>query len=142
MNLHELQTIKHYNLPVKMFVLNNQGYHSIKETQTNFFNANFIGINKDTGISFPDCSKLADLYGFKYYKIDSTERMEEIIKNVLSFEGSVMCEVVLCDYIFAPKLSSEKKPDGRIISKPLEDLSPFLDRNELKGNMIFPIDEE
>ncbi len=138
MNIQELQTVKHYNLPVKIFILNNQGYHSIKETQTNFFNSDFIGIDKESGVSFPDNSKLADLYGLKYYKIDSTAKMREVINSVLSCKEGVICEVVLGDYIFAPKLSSEKKPDGRIISKPLEDLSPLLDRDEFKTNMIIP----
>lgn len=143
MNLQELQTIKHYKLPIKIFVLNNQGYHSIKETQINYFNGNFIGINKDTGISFPNCSKLADLYGLKYFKINSTARMGQTIKNVLYSKKAVLCEIILhCDYIFAPKLSSKKEPDGRMVSSPLEDLYPFLDRDELKTNMIIPEDDE
>lgn len=142
MNLQELQTVRHYNLPVKIFILNNQGYHSIKETQANFFKGDFIGINKESGVSFPDNSKLADLYGLKYYKIDSTAKMREVINSVLSCKEGVICEVVLSDYIFAPKLSSEKKPDGRMVSKPLEDLSPLLDRDEFKTNMIIPIIDE
>lgn len=142
MNIQELQTIKHYNLPVKIFVLNNQGYHSIKETQTNYFNSDFIGVNKDSGVSFPDCSKLADLYGFKYFRINAAHSMQETIKQTLSCAGPAMCEVVLCNYTFAPKLSSEKKPDGTMVSKPLEDLFPFLGRDEFKANMLFPVDEE
>jgi acetolactate synthase-1/2/3 large subunit len=143
MNLQELQTIKHYNLPVKIFILNNRGYRSIEQTQTEFFNANFIGCNKDSGVSFPDCSKLADLYDLKYYRIDSTAKMRQVIESVLSCEGAVICEVVLNkDYIFAPKLSSKKIPYGRIESKPLEDLSPFLERNEFKANMIIPVIDE
>lgn len=137
MNLQELQTIKHHNLAVKIFILNNQGYSSMKQTQTAFFDGNFIGCNAESGVSFPDNSKLADLYNLKYFKIDSTTNMQKIIKNVLSFSGGVLCEVILTnDYIIAPKLTSEKKSDGRIISKPLEDLSPLLDRNELSSNMI------
>ncbi len=143
MNLQELQTIKHYNLPVKMFILNNQGYHSIELTQTDFFNRNFIGCNRESGVSFPDNSKLADLYGLKYYRINSTAKMRQVINSVLSCTGAVLCEVVLNnDYIFAPKLSSEKKPDGRMVSKPLEDLSPFLERDEFKTNMIIPVIDE
>jgi len=143
MNLQELQTIKHYNLPVKIFILNSRGYRSIELTQTNFFNSDFIGCNKDSGVSFPDNSKLANLYGLKYYKIDSTARMRQVIDSVLSYAGAVICEVVLNnDYIFAPKLSSEKRPDGRMVSKPLEDLSPFLERDEFKTNMIIPIIDE
>ncbi|MDM8554379.1 thiamine pyrophosphate-binding protein [Desulfococcaceae bacterium HSG7] len=137
MNIQELQTIKHNNLPIKIFILNNQGYSSIMQTQKAFFNSDFIGCNKESGISFPDNSKLADLYGLKYYKISSTAEMRQVIDKVLSYTGAVICEVILDnDYSFAPKLSSEKKPDGRIISKPLEDLYPFLDRDEFYSNMI------
>ena len=137
MNIQELQSIKHHKLPVKIFILNNHGYSSIKLTQTQFFNGNFIGCNEESGISFPDNSKLADLYNLKYFKIDSTTNMVEIIKNILSYSGGVLCEVILTkDYAIAPKLTSEKKPDGSIVSKPLEDLYPFLERDELYSNMI------
>ncbi|MDD5197126.1 MAG: thiamine pyrophosphate-dependent enzyme, partial [Candidatus Omnitrophica bacterium] len=137
MNLQELQTIKHYNLPVKLFILNNQGYRSIELTQAEYFNSDFIGCNKESGISFPDNSKLADLYGLKFYRIDSTAKMGEVIKGVLAYPGAAICEVILNDgYIFAPKLSSEKKPDGSMVSKPLEDLYPFLGRDEFYSNMI------
>lgn len=138
MNLQELQTVKHYNLPVKIFVLNNQGYHSIKMTQASFFNGDFIGCSKDAGVSFPDNEKLADLYSLKYFKIDSTAQMKQVISDVLLHQGAVLCEVILKDdYVFAPRLSSRKEADGRIISNPLEDLSPLLPRDELKDNMIF-----
>jgi len=143
MNLQELQTIRDYNLPIKIFLLNNKGYRSIEQTQTEFFNGNFIGCNKNSGVSFPDFSKLAGLYGLKYHRIDSTARMKGVIDDVLSCRGAAMCEVVLNnDYVFAPKLSSEKKPDGRMISKPLEDLSPLLGRDEFKNNMIIPTIDE
>lgn len=142
MNLQELQTVKHYNLPVKIFILNNQGYHSIKMTQTSFFGGNFIGCGKDSGVSFPDNAKLADLYGLKYFRINSTTRMKQMISDVLSYQGAVLCEVVLSDdYVFAPRLSSRKELDGRIISNPLEDLSPLLPREEFKDNMIFHADD-
>ena len=143
MNIQELQTIKHYNLPVKIFVLNNKGYRSIEMTQGQFFNGHLVGCNAETGVSFPDLAKLADLYSFKYCKINSTYGMKKEIKKVLSLKGAVICEVVLNNrYIFAPKLSSEKMPDGRLISKPLEDLYPFLSRNEFKKNMIIPMEDE
>ena len=137
MNLQELQTIKHYNLPVKIFILNNQGYSSIKQTQAAFFNSDFIGCNKESGISFPDNSKLADLYELKYYRINSTAEIGRVIESVLSYRGAAICEVMLNkDYIFSPKLSSVKRPDGRMVSKPLEDLYPFLERDEFYSNMF------
>ena len=137
MNLQELQTVRHYNLPVKIFILNNEGYHSIKMTQTSFFAGDLIGCNAECGVSFPDNSKLANLYGLKYFRINSTARMKQVIKDVLSNPGAALCEVVLDnDYVFAPRLSSRKEPDGRIISSPLEDLSPLLPRDEFKANII------
>jgi len=138
MNLQELQTIKQNKLPVKIFILNNRGYRSIEQTQAAFFESDFIGCNEGSGLSFPDNSKLADLYDLKYYRIDSTLEMGRVIDEVLSYTGGgLICEVVLNnDYVFAPKLTSEKKPDGRIISKPLEDLYPFLSRDEFYSNMI------
>jgi len=137
MNIQELQSIKHHKLPVKIFILNNQGYSSMKLTQTTFFNKNFIGCNQSSGISFPDNSKLADLYGLKYFKIDATSKMKNVIKKILSASGGVLCEVMLTkDYVIAPKLTSERKSDGSMVAKPLEDLFPFLDRDELLSNMI------
>ena len=137
MNIQELQSIKHHKLPVKIFILNNHGYSSMKLTQTTFFNKNFNGCNEASGISFPDNPKLADLYNLKYFKIDSTAKMTEVIKKVLSYSGGVLCEVMLTkDYVIAPKLTSERRPDGSLIAKPLEDLFPFLDRDELLSNMI------
>ncbi|TSC96022.1 MAG: acetolactate synthase I/II/III large subunit [Parcubacteria group bacterium Athens1014_10] len=137
MNIQELQTIKHNNLPVKIFILNNQGYRSIEQTQATFFKGDFIGCNKESGVSFPDNSKLADLYGMEFFKINSTDNMEQQIDNVLAYKGAAICEVVLDrNYIFSPKLSSERKADGSMVSKPLEDLCPFLEREEFYSNMI------
>lgn len=136
LNIQELQTVKHYNLPIKIFVLNNQGYHSIRMTQAAYFESDFIGCGKDSGISFPDNRKLADLYDLKFFRIDNTVSMNQTIASVLAYLGAVLCEVVLpSDYAIAPKLSSAKEPDGRMISKPLEDLSPLLSREELGENM-------
>ena len=137
MNLQELQTIRQYGLPVKIFLLNNRGYCSIEQTQKNFFDGDFIGCNPESGVTFPDARGVADLYGLAYRRIDSTSGMESAIADVLAHPGAVICEVVLEQgYSFAPKLSSRREPDGRMVSSPLEDLSPFLDRDELRSNMI------
>ena len=143
MNLQELQTVRHHGLPVKIFVLNNSGYRSIEITQTNFFAADFIGCNKESGVSFPDTSKLAEAYGFPYQRIDSAADMTRAIQDVLSAGGPVLAEVMLRkDYVFAPKVSSKKEADGRIISQPLENLYPFLDRDELLSNMLVRDEKE
>jgi len=144
MNIQELQTVVHHNLPIKIFVLNNSGYISIRQTQETFFDGHYVGCDKQSGVSFPDIAKVAAAYGLPTMKIEGHEAMEERIQEVLDFDGPYLCEVMLSpDYKFSPKLSSERKPDGRIVSKPLEDMFPFLEREELKRNMIIPpLDDE
>ncbi|HBM16426.1 MAG TPA: hypothetical protein DD381_08825 [Lentisphaeria bacterium] len=144
MNIQELQTIAYNKLPVKIFLLNNDGYISIKQTQHSFFGGNMVATDKNSGVGFPDFIKVAEAFGLKTEKISNSNEMDFKIDKTLSAEGSILCEVILDqDYIFQPKLSSEKKPDGRMISKPLEDLYPFLSREEFLSNMIVkPINED
>lgn len=144
MNIQELETISHHRMPIKIIIFNNRGYRSISQTQEAFFDSHFIGCSPATGVSFPAAEKLADLYGFNYKKIDSSAGLAESIqKKIMAVDGPLICEVILSDdYVFAPKLSSEKKADGRIISKPLEDLYPFLDRDEFLTNMLVPAMKE
>lgn len=143
MNIQELQTVVYHRLPVKIFYLNNKGYISIKQTQDNFFGGRYVACNESSGVSFPDITKIACAYGMNTEIIDRHEHMRDKIESILRYEGPLMCDVMLqTDYIFSPKLSSERKPDGRIISKPLEDLYPFLPREEFYKNMIIkPLDE-
>lgn len=137
MNLQELQTMKHYNLPIKLFVLNNNGYISIQQTQRNFFDGRYTACTTDSGVSVPDFIALGNAFGIKTAKIDSLENLETQIQDVLNTEGLVLCEVMLSpDYIFAPKLSAKKLDDGTMISPSLEDLYPFLDRKEYEENML------
>ena len=136
MNIQELQTVKHHNLPIKLFILNNDGYISIKQTQNNFFNRRQIASGKESGVSFPDFIKVAQAFDIPAVRITNQDNLKEEIQKILSQKGSVVCEVMLQnDYIFQPKHSSEKLPDGKIVSKPLEDMYPFLDRDEFKENM-------
>lgn len=140
MNIQELQTIVYHNLPIKLFVLNNNGYISMRQTQESFFEKRYVACDKDSGVSFPDIVKIASAYGLPVKVIDNQERLEEKIQDILDISGPVVCEVkLLQDYKFLPKLSSERLPDGRMISKPLEDLYPFLEREEFKNNMIVPL---
>lgn len=139
MNLQELQTIKHHRLPIKIFVLNNDSYRSIEQTQTNFFGGDFIGCNLSSGISFPPLNKLADLYSLRFQKIASTDQLDHQIVQALSLPGPALVEVVLeRTYNFSPRVTSTKQSDGKIVSKPLEDMFPFLDREEFRSNMIIP----
>ncbi|MEI8389873.1 MAG: thiamine pyrophosphate-binding protein [bacterium] len=136
MNIQELQTVYHHNLPIKLFILNNNGYISIKQTQNNFFNGRMVASGKESGVSFPDFIKIAEAFSLPTAKINGQNNLIEEIEKVLATQGPVVCEVILQnDYIFQPKHSSEKLPDGKIVSKPLEDMYPFLDRDEFKENM-------
>ena len=139
MNLQELQTVSGRKLPIKIFVLNNSGYHSIRQTQGNFFPDNIVGCGTDSGLSFPDFGKVAETFGMGYRLCCKQEELNEAIKATLSLEGPVICEIILdLAQAFAPKLSSRKMEDGSMISASLEDMSPFLDREELQGNMVAP----
>lgn len=138
MNLQELQTIIHHRLPIKIFVINNGGYHSIRQTQTNLFNSNFVGIGEQSGdLSFPDMKKLAYAYGFNYYRLVDNKSISDSIENILSESGPVICEVFVSPkQNFEPKSATKKLPDGKLVSPPLEDLAPFLPREEFELNMI------
>ena len=143
MNIQELATMACNKLPIKLIIFNNQGYVSIKQTQDGFFNSNYIGCNLDSGLSFPDFEKLSQAFGLKTMSITSNDEIDEKITYLLATNEPIVCNVKLnTDYTFKPKTSSEKKSDGRMISKPLEDLFPFLPRKEFLENMIIkPLEE-
>ncbi len=137
MNLQELQTIITQQLPLKIFLLNNRGYHSIRQTQQNYFPDNITGCGTESGLSFPDFSKLAPAFGFRYESIHQLNDAKTILPKVLSGTDAVICEVTLdLEQQFAPKLSSRKLDDGTMVSSSLEDMAPFLSREELEENMI------
>ncbi len=134
MNIQELQTVVYNKLNIKIFYLNNNGYHSIRQTQTNIFNPPMVGVCDGNGLSFPDAEKIAYAYGIPFVRIDKTDEACELTKKVLSMEGPVFCEVVVDpSQNFEPKLSSKVLPDGRIVSPSLDDMSPFLDREEYES---------
>lgn len=138
MNIQELQTVIHHKMPIKIFLINNQGYHSIRQTQTNLFNKNFVGIGPQSGdLSFPDMSKLAPAYGYPYLSCDGNDKLDETIDKALGMKGPVICEIfVSTEQNFEPKSSTKRLEDGMLVSPPLEDLAPFLDRDEFRKNMI------
>ena len=139
MNIQELQTMAHHELPVKLFVLNNYGYLSIRQTQDSFFEGRHVACDPDSGVSFPDTIKVARAYGLATERILRHDAMERKIKRVLRSKGPVVCEVMLSSNLkFMPRSSSQKKSDGKIVSRPLEDMYPFLDREEFKENMLIP----
>ena len=137
MNLQELQTIIGENLPIKIFLLNNSGYVSIFQTHRNFFNGVEVGGGPKSGVSFPNFERLSAGFGIPFVKCVTHAEMEKKIADTLATEGPVICELMIDEnQIFAPKLGSKQLPDGRIISPALEDLSPFLPREELRENML------
>ena len=144
MNIQEFQTIVHHQLPLKLFVLSNNGYISIRQTHQAFFAGRLTGCDDSSGVSFPDITRVAAAYGLPVAVIDGHDHLDEKIAAVLATPGPIVCDIRLQhDYTFEPKLSSEKKPDGRMVSKPLEDLFPFLDREEFASNLLIqPWDEE
>ena len=144
MNIQELETVAYHQLPIKLFVLNNHGYVSIRQTQDTFFEGRHVGCDPESGVGFPDATRLAAAYGLASEVIDEHATMKEKIERILNAQGPVVCDVRLSpSQVFSPRVSSERKPDGRIVSKPLEDMYPFLPRDEFEGNMLVePIEEK
>jgi acetolactate synthase-1/2/3 large subunit len=141
MNLQELQTVVHYGLPVKVFVLNNGGYQSIRQTQLAYF-GRLVGESPVSGVSFPDMTKIAAAYGLPSARIEGLD-FEGQLDEILARDGAFVCEVMLdAKQQFEPKLSSRQLPDGKMVSSPLEDMYPFLSREELRANMLIPLLEE
>ena len=143
MNLQELQTIAGMGLPVKIFVLFNRGYHSIRQTQAAFFKDNIVGCGTDSGLSFPEWERIAHAFGMPFHRITNHKELDSGIAQTFETSGPSLCEVMLdLRQPFAPKLSSRKLEDGRMITSPLEDMAPFLSREELKSNMLIPTLEQ
>ncbi len=138
MNIQELQTIIHHQMPLKIFLINNGGYHSIRQTQKKFFGEPLIGIGSDSlDLSFPDMEKIAGAYGYPYVKIKSNQELVAGIEQTLNQKGPMICEVIVTiDQNFEPKSSAKRLEDGTIVSPPLEDLDPFLPEEEMEEIMI------
>lgn len=142
MNLQELQTIVYHKLPVKIVVINNQGYHSIRQSQTNLLSDYALcGVGPDSGdLGFPDMERIAAAYGIPYMALRHNDEVENGLASFLSKEGYAMCEVFVdTEQKFEPKPSAMKRADGSLFSPPLEDLAPFLPREELKKIMLIPL---
>lgn len=141
MNLQELQTIITNKLPVKVFLINNQGYHSIRQTQNNLFKDHSkVGIGPESGdLGFPSFEQLSKAFGYTYFSAHSNAEMKDMVDNALQVQGPVFCEVFVSpDQNFEPKSATKRLEDGSLFSPPLEDLAPFLPKEELEANMFIP----
>lgn len=136
MNLQELQTVVYNHLDLKIIYLNNNGYHSIRQTQTNLFHPPLVGVCDGNGLSFPEAEKLAYAYGVPYVRIDDLDNVSGKLQETFAIKGPVLCEVVLdSNQNFEPKLSSKVLESGQIVSPPMEDMYPFLPKEELEEIM-------
>jgi len=137
LNLQELQTVATHKLPLKVFLYVNNGYLAIRATQRNLFDEQYPATGKETGVVCPDMQKLFEVFGFKTFKMTHPGSMNTMIKQVLATNGPVMCEVMMKpDQPLGPRLASHLQPDGSIVSPPLEDLYPFLPREQLAQEML------
>nr|WP_315401858.1 thiamine pyrophosphate-binding protein [uncultured Duganella sp.] len=137
MNLQELQTVVHHNLPIKLFIFNNDGYLMIKHTQKSLFKGGYVGTDRKSGVSCPDFSKLAAAFGMPSYQIRSWDECDATLAAVQAATGPVICEVFMHpQQVFSPKLGVVARADGTLVSPPLEDLSPLLPRDVLDQAMI------
>lgn len=137
MNIQELQTIVNFNLPVKIFVLNNGGYLSIRNTMDKFFESRYYGTDKNSGLSFPEIEKIAYAYNIPYYKLATSEDLDDKLEKILNYDGYVLVEVI-CPFKqdMVPSSSAKINKDGKLISQPLENMFPFLSEEEFKSEMI------
>jgi acetolactate synthase-1/2/3 large subunit len=142
-NIQELQTVRSNNLNLRMFVLNNQGYESIRTTQTNYFEGRFVGSDFGSGIGNPDLQKLAEAYGIGYQRLSDPANLTDGVRHVLEHDGPMLCEVIISPtQARMPRTSSYRREDGTMESRPIEDLFPFLPREEIYENMHLFDDEE
>jgi acetolactate synthase-1/2/3 large subunit len=140
MNIQELQTLRHHGWPIKLFVLNNGGYLSIRQTQTAFFEL-AVGAGAESGVTCPDFVRVAEAYGLPASRLDQPG-FAAGLAAVLANPGPHVCEVILDPAQgFEPKLSSRRLPDGRMVSSPLDDMAPFLDRDELASNRFTSLED-
>jgi acetolactate synthase-1/2/3 large subunit len=137
MNIQELQTIVNFKLPIKIFVLNNGGYLSIRNTMDKFFNSRYYGTDAKSGLTLPEVSKIGLAYGIPCYRLSTAEDLEETLETILDAEGPVLIDVI-CPFKqdMSPSSSAKQNEEGKIVSQPLENMSPFLSEEEFKNEMI------
>ena len=142
LNIQELEVVRRLRLPIKFFILNNNGYASIRASQTGYFKE-VIGCDSDSGLTLPDICKVATAFEIQSFRIANQQDLRSSIREALDYDGPCICEVMVQpDQAIGPRVSSRIGKDGAMVSTPLEDLAPFLDREELRANMLIPLMEE
>lgn len=137
MNIQELQTLAHHQLPITLIILNNGGYHSIRQTQQNFFPGGEIGFDAESGVSFPDFGRVAQAYGLPFTRVECGDDLPSVLAELYREAQPTVCEIVVDRaQQFAPKAGSRALPDGSMISAPLDDMAPYLDREEHAQSML------
>lgn len=137
MNIQEFATVKHNKLPIKVFILNNNGYLLIRHTQHNFMEDRFVGESPASGVWCPDAMKIANAYGIKGIRIESVDEVEDKIKEALDYDGPIICEVMTPEWqLLVPRIASEKLPSGKLVSRNYEDMFPYLPQEEVIENMV------
>ena len=140
MNVQELELVRRYNLPIKFFVLNNDGYGSIKTTQNTHFGGRLVASDPSSGLTLPSIELTASAYKIPFVRIENQNNLKQELKEVLDTTGPIICELMVDpNHITLPKASVYKKEDGSFATRPMEDLFPFLDRQEFRENLM--IDE-
>lgn len=136
-NIQELETLRRYHLPLKVFIFNNDGYGAITSMQRNHFNGYYVASEKNSGVTMPDSCEIASAYGIKHMRINNNAELEEKLAIVLNNDEPYICDLMLDPMQQTmPRTMSVKLPDGSMESKPMEDLWPFLSREELESNML------
>ena len=140
MNIQELEVVRRLELPIKFFVLNNNGYVSIRNTQNKHFGGHQVASGESSGLTLPSLEKQANAYEIPYFRIENTKNIHNLVEEFLSHDGPAICEVMLPPtHVTAPKTSVYKKEDGSFSARPMEDLFPFLPRDEFAQNMLVEI---
>jgi acetolactate synthase-1/2/3 large subunit len=142
LNIQELATVARLDLPIKFFILSNEGFSSIRTSQQQWF-GRLVAADNTSGLTFPNVRRIAEAYGLSTALIDSPATLADDLRRVLAMPGPVVCEVMtIPDETRAPRVSSSQRADGSMVSRPLEDMWPFLDRDEFRANMIVAPTEE
>jgi acetolactate synthase-1/2/3 large subunit len=140
MNIQELEVVRRFKLPIKFFVLNNNGYGSIRQTQNGYFKGKLVASDPSSGLTLPDLGRVAESFGIETCEIQNFSQIAPCVREMLSHDRPMVCVVKISpQQTTTPRLSSGQRTDGTMYSKPLEDLWPFLDRGEFKANMLVPL---